>query len=140
MTLTKNAALSVSRTQRRYSGWSLLGRFFADGDGNETLPFGWAAKNGVLFGLTVANPEHLAKVKEGVEAFDQWRIQTDAKPDLSCANLSGVKLSLANLTEANLRGADLTEANLSGAKLRGADLNGASLRAAILLGTDLERS
>ena len=37
---------------------------------------------------TVANPEHLARLKEGVEAFNQWRRNNpEAKPDLREADL-----------------------------------------------------
>jgi hypothetical protein len=37
----------------------------------------------------VANPEHLAKLKEGVEAWNQWEKQNfGAPPDLSQADLT----------------------------------------------------
>ena len=44
------------------------------------------------------NPEHIAKLKEGVEAWNAWR---DENPDV-----------MPDLVETNLSGADLTEANL----------------------------
>jgi Pentapeptide repeats (8 copies) len=81
----------------------------------------------------VANPEHLAKLNGGVEAWNQWRNENpDVAPDLGGANLNG-----ANLREANLRGADLSGANLSEANLRRADLSGANLRRAFLSGAFL---
>jgi hypothetical protein len=46
----------------------------------------------------MANPEHLAKLKEGVEAWNQWRWSNPSvKPDLIRAKLSGAGLSGANL-------------------------------------------
>jgi len=102
----------------------------------------------------LANPEHLAKIKEGVEAWNQWREQdSDVLPDLSRVDLRGAHLSESHLREANLRGANLGRANLgrayleganlSGARLgrtdlRGANLKGANLRGATLVGTNLE--
>jgi len=76
----------------------------------------------------VANPEHLAKLKEGVEAWNQWREQNPKiRPELSGADLGG-----ADLGGADLHGADLVIANLSEAYLRAADLSGAEFREAIL--------
>jgi hypothetical protein len=44
----------------------------------------------------VANPEHLAKLKEGVEAWNQWRNSNPSiKPDLSESDLDGANLSEA---------------------------------------------
>ena len=72
----------------------------------------------------MANREHLAKLKEGVEAWNDWRkANTEIIPDLREANL--IK---ADLNGADLHGADLTEADLSGADLRWANLAGANLR------------
>jgi uncharacterized protein YjbI with pentapeptide repeats len=63
----------------------------------------------------LANPEHLAKLKEGVKSWGQWRKQnSEVLPDLHGANLVGRNLSGANLREANLSGADLYGAILSG--------------------------
>jgi Pentapeptide repeats (8 copies) len=96
----------------------------------------------------MANDEHVAKLKEGVEAWNTWRngnpdIDTDlsradlSRADLSGAHLSGADLSGADLFGANLSGANLFGANLSGANLSGAHLNGAHLMAAYLRGADL---
>ena len=98
-----------------------------------------------LRGRHLANPEHLAKLKEGVEAWNQWREQNrKIRPDLSGADLHGAGLSRANLSGANLTGARLPHADLSGTHLRradlsGADLAGARLRHADLSGTHLRR-
>jgi hypothetical protein len=74
----------------------------------------------------MANEEHLAILKQGVEAWNQWRKENpDMRPDLRGANLSGALLSGADLNEATLSEAillmaDLSEANLSGANVEGA--------------------
>ena len=66
----------------------------------------------------MANPEHLAKLKEGVEPWNQWReLNPGIRPLLSKAGLSGADFSRANLEGADLSGADLIRANVSGAIL-----------------------
>jgi hypothetical protein len=91
----------------------------------------------------MANPEHLAILKQGVEAWNAWYNQHRAieldltNPTLSIddvleANLAEIALNVANLSGANLRGA-----NLCGAILVGANLRGANLRGAILVGANL---
>jgi hypothetical protein len=62
----------------------------------------------------MANEEHVARLKQGVETWNAWRRET---PDIRL-NLSGVNLHRANLT-----GFDLHEADLRGANLREADLS-----------------
>ncbi len=96
----------------------------------------------------MANEEHVAKLNEGVQAWNNWCEENKyVRPDLSDADLSRADLSRADLSGADLDGADLTEANLcgaylgesdlSGAELKGADLSGAELRNAKLPGVDL---
>jgi len=81
----------------------------------------------------MANPEHLAKLKEGAESWNQWRKENpELRPDLREADLDG-----ADLEGAKLMGADLTGAHLSNAKLMGADLNEADLFMADLSYADL---
>jgi hypothetical protein len=80
-----------------------------------------------------ANPEHLAKLKEGVEGWNKWRKDNPGiKRDLTECNLAE-----ANLTEVDLRKADLGYASLTGAVLERADLTEANLRKANLFGADL---
>jgi len=99
----------------------------------------------------MANLEHVAKLKEGTQAWNRWRQENaDIRPDLHEANLSGADLIGARLHEADLSGADLSRTNLSEANLRqanlswanlsGADLNGANLRVAALIGANLNRA
>jgi uncharacterized protein YjbI with pentapeptide repeats len=78
----------------------------------------------------MANPEHLAKLDEGVEAWNQWRAGQAFVPDLRGAALRGKDLSSANLRGADLRGAGFSETNLSGASLREANLQGVDLSVA----------
>jgi uncharacterized protein YjbI with pentapeptide repeats len=91
----------------------------------------------------MANDEHVAILKKGVDAWNKWRAENaNIRPDLSKANLSGADLfgavlGSANLSEANLRRANLNGADLSGADLRWANLNGANLFRANLSGADL---
>lgn len=96
----------------------------------------------------MANEEHLAILKQGVETWNEWRRKNPSVvPDLKKADFSGVDLSDVNLSEANLKGANLiganliranlSEANLTGADLSEADLTGAYLVEAILNRTKL---
>ncbi len=98
----------------------------------------------------MANPEHLAKLKEGVQPWNQWREQNpNVEPDLSKADLREAFLydaSLfseahpaagldrakpkANLSDTNLSESDLSEVDLSGADLSGADVSRAGLTGA----------
>ena len=93
----------------------------------------------------MANDEHVAILKKGVDAWNGWRIKnpTSVKAILETtssliADLSGAQVHGGYLSKANLiRDADLSGANLSGANLSGADLSGADLRGADLRGADL---
>ena len=91
----------------------------------------------------MANLEHLAKLAEGVEVWNQWREENpDSRPDLRRADLSGSDLSDANLSGVDLSGvdlsyADLSDANLSDAVLDRANFKGADLSRVKLIGVDL---
>lgn len=115
----------------------------------------------------MANPEHLAKLKEGVQAWNEWRRTTSGSfrnliisPDLSGEDLTGWKLPHADLKRVNLKdarladawledadlsdavlsSADLSEANLSGANLQSATLTNANLRGAKFTGANLTKA
>ena len=89
----------------------------------------------------MANPKHVAKLQEGVEAWNTWWGENwTIQPDLSEANLYGANLKGANLPEAELGGANLKGANLKGANLSRANLRGADLRGADLRGADLSEA
>jgi uncharacterized protein YjbI with pentapeptide repeats len=93
----------------------------------------------------MADDTHLAVLKQGVAAWNEWRAAHAAeRPDFSSASLRGVDLAKVDLAGANLRKADLRGTTLSGAVLIAADLadanffkaalNGANLFAANLIG------
>jgi len=87
----------------------------------------------------MANEEHLKILKQGVEAWNEWRTANlEVAPDLSGTNLSwtylgGANFGGVNLREANLYQAKLRKANLSEAKLDRAQLRVANLREANLI-------
>jgi TIR domain-containing protein/pentapeptide repeat protein len=86
----------------------------------------------------MANPEHLAMLKTGVESWNNWA-QNDLEEeiDLSGADFQNADLWGAHLFQANLRDANFRGANLSAANLNGADLTRADLRMARLQDVDL---
>lgn len=114
----------------------------------------------------MANGEHLALLRQGVDAWNKWRADNrDIRPNLSFATgkginirgakLSGVDLSRtnlsradlsrtdlmgANLTEAYLKEAYLSEADLTGANLTNADFTSADLISANLMGANLSNA
>jgi hypothetical protein len=56
----------------------------------------------------VANPEHLEKLEEGVEAWNAWRkANLDVVPDLADAGLTCAHLESANLNDAHLENSNL---------------------------------
>lgn len=61
----------------------------------------------------MANPEHVAKLNEGVDAWNAWR---DRDPDI-LPNLTGANFCVAELSDANLGRADLSGAHLGDAHL-----------------------
>src|SRR6516164_4909358 len=59
----------------------------------------------------MANEEHVAILKKGVDAWNAWRDKNpDIRPDLSEANLSDAELAEADLSRADLSDAHLSEA------------------------------
>lgn len=85
----------------------------------------------------MANPEHLEILKQGVKAWNKWRIENIVvNPDFRDADLRGADLRGANLRGAHLRGAHLINANLRDVHLRNAQLMGADLSRAQLIGTN----
>ena len=91
----------------------------------------------------MANPEHLAILRQGVEVWNQWREEhPDVQPDLRKGDLYGITLPKANMSEGDLREARLEAAILRAADFSFAHLNGvglhkANLQRANFLGSDL---
>ncbi len=106
----------------------------------------------------MANPEHLAKLEQGAEAWNRWRkdnagIEVDLSGvelihhpfsmrdlngfDLSHANLIRAKLTKVSLESANLSHARMSQINFDQVNLSKADLSGASLVGAIIARADL---
>jgi uncharacterized protein YjbI with pentapeptide repeats len=70
-------------------------------------------------GDPMANDEHVALLKKGVDAWNAWRDENPGvRPDLVRASLSHADLSRANFAGANLGGANLRKSLLGGANLR----------------------
>jgi hypothetical protein len=66
-------------------------------------------------------PEHLAKLREGVEAWNQWRRENPKiRPELSGADLTAATLILTNLEEANLTSCDVYGISIWNVRLKGA--------------------
>jgi uncharacterized protein YjbI with pentapeptide repeats len=92
----------------------------------------------------MANEEHVALLRQGVEVWNRWRDKNpDVGPDLRKADLSYMYLRLnkssrTKLVVANryrttqISGANLSGTNLSGANLSGMDLSGVNLSEANL--------
>lgn len=91
----------------------------------------------------MANEEHLALLRQGVEAWNEWKSKNpDIRPNLSFATgkritIREAKLSGVDLSRTNLSRVDLSRADLIGAKLNEANLNEAYLSEADLIGADL---
>jgi uncharacterized protein YjbI with pentapeptide repeats len=87
----------------------------------------------------MANPEHLAKLREGIGTWNRWREECTGptpkkrntnviKPDLGAGVGTTEDLLFADLSGADLRGTNLSRAQLIGALLIGANLRGSNLR------------
>jgi uncharacterized protein YjbI with pentapeptide repeats len=86
------------------------------------------------------NDEHIALLKQGAAAWNEWRFQNADTPDLRQVSLIRAILSEANLTGALLSGAILRGAHLREANLSGADLREASFAEANLIGANLSKA
>jgi|GEM_PF-1093786 hypothetical protein len=84
----------------------------------------------------MANEEHLAILRQGVEVWNEWRLKhPEISPDLASSDLcfqdlSGINFTRTNLREANLYRVKLANANLTFATLLSSNLCQADLREA----------
>ena len=86
----------------------------------------------------MANEDHVALLKQGVEVWNRWRTDNGLVTlDLNGADLRRANLAGANLVRVELRGTGLVGANLIEADLSGADLVEADFTEADLSGADL---
>jgi uncharacterized protein YjbI with pentapeptide repeats len=84
----------------------------------------------------MANPEHLAILKRGVEDWNHWREANKVVvPDLSGADLERANLQWGNFNDVNFK-----RARLNGANLAWAQLNSAHFRASDLQDADLSEA
>jgi uncharacterized protein YjbI with pentapeptide repeats len=87
----------------------------------------------------MANPVHLEKLNEGVEAWNRQQATYPLAADFSGADLAGKDLSGADLRRANFENANLQAAKLGrGTMLRDANFRHANLSCADLSGADLQ--
>ena len=83
------------------------------------------------------NDEHVALLRRGATAWNEWRAEREDTPNLSRASLRGLDLSGFDLSRADCRCADLRGTNLSQANLSEAHLEEANLFKTVLDGADL---
>jgi uncharacterized protein YjbI with pentapeptide repeats len=87
----------------------------------------------------MANEEHLAILRQGVEVWNKWREENPSiRPDITSAELSFSNLRAVNLAETDLTKAILFRSNLSDARLSRATMTGADLRKATLRGVSAD--
>ena len=68
----------------------------------------------------MADPEHLARLRGGVESWNRWRAEApNTAVDLSGADPAEATLRYANLVRADLSGATLTRAQLELSRITG---------------------
>jgi uncharacterized protein YjbI with pentapeptide repeats len=84
-------------------------------------------------GIPMANPLHLARLREGIETWNSWVYTNPAV----VADVSEAQLEHLNFDHAHLIGANFIGANLSQATLQGAGLSGAILSHAVLIKANL---
>jgi uncharacterized protein YjbI with pentapeptide repeats len=91
----------------------------------------------------VPDEEHLQIIRQGVDAWNQWRQKNPGikvnlrEANLRQADLTGANLSVADLRKVNLQEANLEKANLNGAQLIGTDLCDATLTGSYVYGVSV---
>jgi len=85
----------------------------------------------------MANPEHVAKLKEGVDAWNKWRKTSDETPDLSRVILEDLSLKRYYLTSANFSGARLSDVSFEEAFCDHCSFEDASIIRGIFIAAEL---
>lgn len=80
----------------------------------------------------MANPDHVDRLRSGVELWNAWRADWHLTPDLRDANLELVQAVGADLSGCDCRGANLFGARLTRANLQHSSFEGAVLRQTFL--------
>ena len=97
-----------------------------------------------VFLLDTVNTDnkHLAKLEEGVDAWNTWISTQDSEftASLDAVNCENEKLQGVNLSNAYLRKAVFEGANLTKANLEGAEMSGAYFQGATLFGTNFQKA
>jgi hypothetical protein len=88
----------------------------------------------------MANREHVAKLKEGREAWNKWRKTTEEKPDLSGIVLVGDSLDHYNLAAVQFSDAEFENVSLFGSSCEGCSFERTRLVNANFSGTSLKKS
>ncbi|MGK7888025.1 MAG: pentapeptide repeat-containing protein [Leptolyngbyaceae cyanobacterium] len=87
----------------------------------------------------MANEQHLAILKQGVNVWNRWRREKpDITPDLSAANLVSLNLRKVDFHACNLDQANLSYADLIDANFRNATLTSSRLQSAYLCMADFQ--
>jgi len=87
----------------------------------------------------MANPRHVAKLKEGKEAWNAWRKTSDESPDLSGVELEGFSLKGYDLVSANFSGADLSDVSFEDALCDDCSFENASVFIGIFIDAELTK-
>jgi hypothetical protein len=88
----------------------------------------------------MANPEHVAKLKEGWRVWNEWRETSDERPDLSGVDLERVSFDYYNLQFVDLSRAQLGWVTFRDARCADCSFEGAWLDQALFHDTDLTRT
>ena len=88
----------------------------------------------------MANPEHVAKLKEGADAWNAWRETTGERPDLSGMMLVDYSLDEYNLQFADFSGTFLADITFQSSRCDDCSFERADLSVVIFTDTNLNRA
>jgi uncharacterized protein YjbI with pentapeptide repeats len=87
----------------------------------------------------MANPEHVAKLKEGRDAWNAWRKSTDEKPDLAGVELTDFSIKRYDLVSANFSDAKLWGVSFQDAFCDDCSFEGAIILSCLFIETELSK-